>query len=69
MNQIIVKVNQVSKAFKKPDRQDLTVLENALSQLGYSRSEISKSMDKVEDLQSLSALPINEQIKYMLKLL
>ena len=59
-----LKVNE-----KVNKESNLTVLENALSQLGYSRSEISKSMDKVEDLQSLSALPINEQIKYMLKLL
>ena len=59
----------VQKRSSKAFESNLNMLENALSQLGYSKSEIEKSLEKIEDLNSLAELPVSEQVKSLLKLL
>lgn len=59
----------IQKRSSKAFESNLNMLENALSQLGYSKSEIEKSLEKIEDLNSLADLPVSEQVKNLLKLL
>lgn len=66
------KLKRKAGAQKLPSRgfeNNLNMLENALSQLGYSKSEIERSLERIQDQESLAELPVSEQVKSLLKVL